>query len=43
MKAAVVHEIGGVPRYEDYADPVPGDGEVLVEVKAVPVEKSTGR
>lgn len=38
MKAAVVHEIGGVPRYEDFADPVPGQGEVLIDVKAVAVE-----
>lgn len=38
MKAAVVHEVGGVPRYEDFPDPVPGDGEVLIDVKAVAVE-----
>lgn len=38
MKAAVVHEVGGVPRYEDFPDPVPGEGEVLIEVKAVAVE-----
>jgi NADPH2:quinone reductase len=38
MKAAVVHEVGGVPRYQDFPDPVPGDGEVLVEVRAVAVE-----
>ncbi|MQY27851.1 quinone oxidoreductase family protein [Nocardia aurantia] len=38
MKAAVLHEIGGVPRYEDFPDPVAGDGEVIIEVRAVAVE-----
>ncbi len=38
MKAAVVPEVGGVPRYEDFADPIPGKGEVLIDVKAVAVE-----
>jgi NADPH:quinone reductase-like Zn-dependent oxidoreductase len=38
MKAAVVHEVGGLPRYEDFPDPVAGDDEVLVEVRAVAVE-----
>jgi len=38
MKAAVVHEVGGVPRYEDFPDPVPQDGDVLLEVRAVAVE-----
>ncbi|HEX7661289.1 MAG TPA: zinc-binding alcohol dehydrogenase family protein [Pseudonocardiaceae bacterium] len=38
MKAAVLHEIGGVPRYEDFPDPVAGDGEVIIDVKAVAVE-----
>lgn len=38
MKAAVLHEVGGVPRYEDFPDPVAGDGEVLIEVRAVAVE-----
>ncbi|MBP2328325.1 NADPH2:quinone reductase [Kibdelosporangium banguiense] len=38
MKAAVIHEFGAVPRYEDFPDPVAGGGEVLVEVKAVAVE-----
>ena len=28
MKAAVLHEAGGVPRYEDFPDPVAADGEV---------------
>jgi NADPH2:quinone reductase len=38
MKAAVLHEVGGVPRYEDFPDPVAGDGEVIIEVRAVAVE-----
>ncbi|MFJ9371609.1 zinc-binding alcohol dehydrogenase family protein [Nocardia sp. NPDC101769] len=38
MKAAVLHEIGGVPRYEDFPDPVAGEGEVIIDVKAVAVE-----
>jgi NADPH:quinone reductase-like Zn-dependent oxidoreductase len=38
MKAAVLHELGGIPRYEDFPDVVAGDGEVVVEVKAVAVE-----
>ncbi|MGH3375497.1 MAG: quinone oxidoreductase family protein [Actinoallomurus sp.] len=38
MKAAVVHEIGGVPRYEDFPDPVAGRDEVIIDVKAVAVE-----
>ena len=27
MKAAVLHELGGIPRYEDFPDPVAGEGE----------------
>ncbi len=38
MKAAVLHELGGIPRYEDFPDPVADEGEVIVEVKAVAVE-----
>ncbi len=36
MKAIRIHEDGGpeVLRYEDVADPEPGDGEVLVELRA---------
>jgi len=39
MKAIVVHEYGGpeVLRFEDYPDPVPGQGEVLVRVAAASV------
>lgn len=38
MKAAVVHEVGAVPRYQEFPDPVPADGEVLIRVEAVGVE-----
>jgi NADPH:quinone reductase-like Zn-dependent oxidoreductase len=38
MRAAVLHEIGGVPRYEDFPDPVAGEDEILIEVAAVAVE-----
>jgi NADPH:quinone reductase-like Zn-dependent oxidoreductase len=39
MKAIVVHQYGGpeVLKYEDYPDPVPGTGEVLVRVAAASV------
>ncbi len=38
MKAVVVHE-GGVLSYEDFADPVAGPGEVVVELKAAAVNR----
>jgi NADPH2:quinone reductase len=38
MKAAVLHEIGGIPRYEDFPDPVAGGDEVVIDVKAVAVD-----
>ena len=34
MKAAVLHKLGTNPRYEDFAEPVAQDGEVLVRVRA---------
>ena len=39
MKAIVVHEYGGpeVLKFEEYPDPVPGPGEVLVQVAATSV------
>src|ERR1700728_4428778 len=39
MKAIVVHEYGGpeVLKFEDYPDPVPGRGEILVRVAAASV------
>lgn len=38
MKAAVLHEVGGIPRYEEFPDPVAADGELIVDVQAVAVE-----
>src|SRR5437660_10073096 len=39
MKAIVVHQYGGpeVLKWEEYPDPVPGQGEVLVRVAAASV------
>ena len=34
MKAAVLHSVGKPPRFEDFADPKPSQGEVLVHIKA---------
>ncbi|MEY7971910.1 zinc-binding alcohol dehydrogenase family protein [Saccharomonospora xinjiangensis] len=34
MYAAVLHEFGGIPRFDTFPEPEPRDGEVLVEVTA---------
>jgi NADPH:quinone reductase-like Zn-dependent oxidoreductase len=34
VKAAVLHTYRQVPRYEEFPDPTPGEGEVLVRVRA---------
>ncbi|MFD3401066.1 zinc-binding alcohol dehydrogenase family protein [Kribbella sp. NPDC058693] len=34
----MLHEVGGVPRYEEFPDPVPAEGEVVIEVLAAAVE-----
>lgn len=42
MRAAVLHALGQSPRFEDFPDPAPGDGEVLIHVSAAalkPVDK----
>ena len=42
MNAAVVHELGEAPRYESFSEPVAGDNEVVVHVRAAslkPVDK----
>jgi NADPH:quinone reductase-like Zn-dependent oxidoreductase len=42
MHAAVLHALGKPPRFEEFPDPIPGEGEVLVEVCAAalkPVDK----
>ncbi|HTP08293.1 MAG TPA: zinc-binding alcohol dehydrogenase family protein [Anaerolineae bacterium] len=38
MKAAVLHQFGDLPHYEDFPDPIPGEGEILIQVQAVPLE-----
>jgi NADPH:quinone reductase-like Zn-dependent oxidoreductase len=35
--AAVLHEYDEAPRYEEFADPAPGDGQTLVEVSAAAI------
>ena len=42
MHAAVLHALGGAPRYEEFPEPVAADGEVMIEVSAAalkPVDK----
>jgi NADPH:quinone reductase-like Zn-dependent oxidoreductase len=34
MKAAVVQILGQAPKYQEFAEPVPGDNEVLIQVRA---------
>src|SRR5258708_9224354 len=34
MKAAVLHAIGKPPHFEQFLDPTPGEGEVLINVSA---------
>jgi|SRR5579862_583106 len=46
MRAAVVNEIGQPPRYQEFADPVPQDEEILVRVRAAglhPIVKALAR
>lgn len=38
MKAAVLHKFGETPKFEDFPDPFPVDGELLIQVKAVALE-----
>lgn len=38
MKAAVIHQFGSVPHCEEFDDPIPGAGDLLVSVKAVALE-----
>ena len=37
MKAAVLYAFGQAPRWEEFAQPVPRDGEELIEVTAAPL------
>src|SRR5690242_20722670 len=38
MKAAVLHQRGDAPRYEEYPEPTPEPGQIVVKVKAVALE-----
>ena len=38
MHAAVLHTLGKPPRFEEFADPTPGDGETLISVLATAVK-----
>lgn len=38
MKAAVLHNIGSIPKYEDFTTPAPKEDEVLIDIKAVTLE-----
>ena len=38
MKAAVLYHFGEAPRYEDFPDPVAGEDQLLIQVKAVALE-----
>lgn len=38
MKAAVLHTLGQPPRYDDFPEPVPASGEVVVRVKAASIK-----
>jgi NADPH:quinone reductase-like Zn-dependent oxidoreductase len=38
MKAAVLHTLGKPPRFEDFPEPKPGEGEVIVQVRAAPLK-----
>ena len=40
MKAAVLHKLGGPPRYEDFAAPQPGSDEAIVQVRAAALKNS---
>ena len=40
VKAAVLHALGETPRYEDFPDPQPGPGEVVVKPRAVAVDNA---
>lgn len=38
MKAAVLHQLGGTPTFEDFQDPVAGEGQTIMTVKAASIK-----
>jgi NADPH:quinone reductase-like Zn-dependent oxidoreductase len=38
MKAAVLHRLGDIPRYEDFPDPVVAEGDVTIKLEAVTLD-----
>jgi len=38
MKAAVLHNFGEIPHYEEFPDQTPGSGDIVIQVKAVALE-----
>lgn len=38
MKAAVLHQLGDVPRYEEFPDPIPQDGQRMLHMKAAAIK-----
>lgn len=38
MKAAVLHQLGSVPEYEDFPDPIPTQEQLLITVKAASIK-----
>jgi NADPH:quinone reductase-like Zn-dependent oxidoreductase len=38
MKAAVINQFGDVPKYTDFPEPQPADGEVLIDIRASVLE-----
>jgi D-arabinose 1-dehydrogenase-like Zn-dependent alcohol dehydrogenase len=40
MKAAVLHTLGKLPRFEEFPEPTPEKGEVIVQVKAAALRSS---
>ncbi|MEY1661604.1 quinone oxidoreductase family protein [Isoalcanivorax beigongshangi] len=39
MKAAILHQLGELPRYQDWADPVPTAGQQLLRVHAASIKQ----
>lgn len=37
MRAALLHAFGQVPQWQEFPQPVPRDGEELIEVTAAPL------